>query len=92
MIIYFYRSVGCTVVEMLTGKPPNSSLLPVQILFRLRRGDPQFYKLPETVSASLKSFLDRTFQRNPHHRPTADWLLKNDPFFIAEEAKEIGLS
>ncbi|XP_059144117.1 uncharacterized protein LOC131931348, partial [Physella acuta] len=54
-------SVGCTVVEMLTGRPPNSSLLPVQITFKSMKGEPLRYQLPDTTSSLVKSFLDRIF-------------------------------
>ncbi|XP_059144118.1 uncharacterized protein LOC131931349 [Physella acuta] len=81
-------SVGCTVVEMLTGKPPNSSLIPAQIAFRSVKGDPPRFQLPHTASICLQTFLERTFQRQPKLRPTADWLLKNDRF-INEEIVDI---
>lgn len=48
------------------------------------KGDLQRYQLPDTTSVSVRSFLDRIFQRDPKLRPTAEWLLKNDPFIISE--------
>ncbi|XP_059144345.1 uncharacterized protein LOC131931533 isoform X2 [Physella acuta] len=64
-------SVGCTVVEMLTGKPPNNSLLDVQIAFRIKNRDPLLIQLPASASDLLKAFLDRIFQQEARLRPTA---------------------
>ncbi|XP_059160582.1 mitogen-activated protein kinase kinase kinase 2-like [Physella acuta] len=74
-------SVGCTVVEMLTGKPPNSSLLTCQIPVQtVVFGAPPRYQLPQSSSGLLLAFLDRIFQRESKLRPTAEWLLNNEPF------------
>ncbi|XP_059151252.1 uncharacterized protein LOC131937670 [Physella acuta] len=75
-------SVGCTVVEMLTGKPPHNSLITPQIFYRTYIGEPPRYQLPETSSCACRNFLDKIFERNAEMRPTANWLLKKDPFII----------
>ncbi|KAK1405731.1 Mitogen-activated protein kinase kinase kinase ANP1 [Heracleum sosnowskyi] len=69
-------SVGCTVIEMLTGKPPWSEYSGVQAMFNVLNRSPA---KPETLSAEGKDFLGRCFQRNPEDRPTAAMLLDH-PF------------
>ncbi|KAF7139994.1 hypothetical protein RHSIM_Rhsim06G0042500 [Rhododendron simsii] len=82
-------SVGCTVIEMLDGKPPWSEFTPVmqliiplspilyvQAMFNVLNKSPT---IPETLSPEGKDFLQRCFQRNPADRPSAAWLLDH-PF------------
>ena len=42
------RSVGCTIVELLTGKPPYYDLAPMAALFRIVQDD--YPPLPDGVS------------------------------------------
>ncbi|XP_059159430.1 mitogen-activated protein kinase kinase kinase 2-like [Physella acuta] len=79
-------SVGCTVIEMLTGKPPNSSLISAQALFRTSMGELR-YQLPPTSSVYLREFLDKVLHREAKERPTADWLLKNDTFILGLQSR-----
>ncbi|GER42618.1 mitogen-activated protein kinase kinase kinase 5 [Striga asiatica] len=69
-------SVGCTVIEMLTGKPPWSELSWVQAMFSVLNKSPP---IPEKLSAEGKDFLQRCFQRRPEDRPSAAKLLDH-PF------------
>ncbi|WOG99009.1 hypothetical protein DCAR_0418355 [Daucus carota subsp. sativus] len=69
-------SVGCTVIEMLTGKPPWSEYSGVQAMFNVLNRSPA---IPDSLSAEGKDFLGRCFQRNPADRPTAVMLLDH-PF------------
>ncbi|CAA0821933.1 mitogen-activated protein kinase kinase kinase 5 [Striga hermonthica] len=69
-------SVGCTVIEMLTGKPPWSELTWVQAMFSVLNKSPP---IPEKLSAEGKDFLQRCFQRRPEDRPSAAKLLDH-PF------------
>ncbi|GFP97516.1 mitogen-activated protein kinase kinase kinase yoda [Phtheirospermum japonicum] len=69
-------SVGCTVIEMLTGKPPWSEFTSVQAMFNVLNRSPP---IPETLSAEGKDFLQQCFQRRPEDRPSAVKLLEH-PF------------
>lgn len=51
-----YRSVGCTVVEMLTGKPPLGDLEPAAAMFRIG-SKPTKPTLPNGVSEAAKDFI-----------------------------------
>ncbi|XP_024970544.1 mitogen-activated protein kinase kinase kinase 5-like isoform X1 [Cynara cardunculus var. scolymus] len=69
-------SLGCTVIEMVTGKPPWSELSSVQAMFNVLHRSPP---IPETLSSEGKDFLHRCLQRNPENRSTAALLLEH-PF------------
>uniref|UniRef100_A0A2P2KAV5 Mitogen-activated protein kinase kinase kinase n=2 Tax=Rhizophora mucronata TaxID=61149 RepID=A0A2P2KAV5_RHIMU len=70
-------SLGCTVLEMLTGQPPYSHLEGMQALFRIGRGDPP--PVPDSLSTDARDFIFRCLQVNPCYRPTAAQLLDH-PF------------
>ncbi|KAK6160760.1 hypothetical protein DH2020_004141 [Rehmannia glutinosa] len=74
-------SVGCTVIEMLTGKPPWSEFSGVQAMFNVLNRSPP---IPETLSAEGKDFLQRCFQRRPADRPSAIKLLEH-PFIRSSQ-------
>ncbi|KAL3505219.1 hypothetical protein ACH5RR_035060 [Cinchona calisaya] len=69
-------SLGCTVIEMLTGKPPWSDFSGVQAMFNVLNKSPP---IPDTLSPEGKDFLEQCFRRRPADRPTAARLLKH-PF------------
>ncbi|XP_010255138.1 PREDICTED: mitogen-activated protein kinase kinase kinase YODA isoform X1 [Nelumbo nucifera] len=69
-------SLGCTVIEMLNGKPPWNELEGVGAMFQALKGSPP---IPETLSPEGKDFLRCCFQRNPADRPSAIMLLEH-PF------------
>ncbi|XP_059166504.1 uncharacterized protein LOC131948825 [Physella acuta] len=72
-------SVGCTVVEMLTGKPPFHNLgHPQRILKMLGKIKPEYQLNPE-ASQELQDFLDAIFIYNPSDRPSAYELIDH-PF------------
>ena len=66
-------SVGCTVIELLTGKPPYFDLAPMAALFRIVSDDGP--ALPPGISSALKAFFKLCFQKQPSLRKSADELL-----------------
>jgi len=70
-------SVGCTVIEMYTGKPPFSELATAAaVMFRIASTqEPPV--LPDFVSDIAREFLSVCFHRNPQDRATADQLLQH---------------
>ena len=67
-------SLGCTVVELLTGEPPNFGLNPMTAMFKIVQSPAP---IPPGVSAPMHSFLDACFQKDPAQRPPARDLLQH---------------
>ncbi|KAI3448305.1 hypothetical protein Pfo_004970 [Paulownia fortunei] len=70
-------SLGCTVLEMLTGQIPYSHLEGMQALFRIGRGE--LPPIPNILSRDAQDFILKCLQVNPDDRPTAAQLLEH-PF------------
>ncbi|KAH9488447.1 Mitogen-activated protein kinase kinase kinase 2 [Bulinus truncatus] len=75
-------SVGCTIVEMLTTKPPFSDLEPFAAVFKIVTCHHPDYTLPENTSKSVRDFLQITFQKNSANRWSAKKMLEH--IFITE--------
>ncbi|XP_061375985.1 mitogen-activated protein kinase kinase kinase NPK1-like [Gastrolobium bilobum] len=79
-------SLGCTVIEMATGRPPWSDEVsnPMAAVLRIARGDvlPQF---PTHFSKEGLDFLSRCLEREPSKRCTAEELLSH-PFVSRNSA------
>ncbi|BFI32687.1 mitogen-activated protein kinase kinase kinase 17/18 [Marchantia polymorpha subsp. ruderalis] len=76
-------SLGCTVLEMATGKAPwihiaNGAANPFVALYHIHRSE-QVPELPSCLSEQAHDFLRKCFQRDPRVRSTAEQLLKH-PF------------
>ncbi|KAJ6733065.1 MITOGEN-ACTIVATED PROTEIN KINASE KINASE KINASE 5 [Salix koriyanagi] len=67
-------SLGCTIIEMFTGKPPWSEYEGAAAMFKVMRDSPP---IPEILSPEGKDFLRCCFRRNPAERPTAAMLLEH---------------
>ncbi|KAK6535103.1 hypothetical protein TWF694_001589 [Orbilia ellipsospora] len=72
-------SVGCTVIELLTGDPPYYDLSPMQALFRIVSDDHP--SLPDGASGAVRDFLMQCFQKDPNLRVSARKLLRH-PWII----------
>ncbi|KAF7731942.1 hypothetical protein EC973_007773 [Apophysomyces ossiformis] len=70
-------SIGCTVIEMLTGKHPWLDLNMLAALYHL--GQYQAPPIPQDISSEAEDFLKQCFTINPVDRPTASELLSH-PF------------
>ncbi|KAL4249212.1 non-specific serine/threonine protein kinase [Abortiporus biennis] len=73
-------SVGCTVIELLEGKPPYHFLDPMPALFRIVQDDCP--PIPEGASPIVKDFLYHCFQKDCNLRISAKKLLKH-PWMLA---------
>ncbi|KAL4568690.1 hypothetical protein LXL04_024305 [Taraxacum kok-saghyz] len=67
-------SLGCTIIEMMNGKPPWSEYEGAAAMFKVMKEAPP---IPETMSPEGKHFLRCCFIRNPAERPTAVMLLEH---------------
>ncbi|NXP66839.1 M3K19 kinase, partial [Chloropsis cyanopogon] len=72
-------SVGCTVFEMATGKPPLASMDRVAAMFYIGAHRGLMPALPERFSSAAVEFVHACFTRDQHERPSALQLLDH-PF------------
>ncbi|XP_073276046.1 mitogen-activated protein kinase kinase kinase 1-like [Primulina huaijiensis] len=70
-------SLGCTVLEMLTGRIPYSHLEWMSALFRIGKGERP--PIPDSLSIDARDFILKCLQVDPSSRPTAGQLLDH-PF------------
>lgn len=73
-------SVGCTVIELLEGKPPYHFLDPMPALFRIVQDDCP--PIPDGASPIVKDFLYHCFQKDCNLRVSAKKLLKH-PWMVS---------
>ncbi|XP_041466973.1 uncharacterized protein LOC121417356 isoform X2 [Lytechinus variegatus] len=71
-------SIGCTVFEMATRKPPWSDMPPMAAIFAIGSGGP-VPQMPDKFSEDAKTFVNACLTRNQDERATASELLKH-PF------------
>ncbi|XVF17738.1 hypothetical protein REPUB_Repub10bG0149500 [Reevesia pubescens] len=67
-------SLGCTIIEMFTGKAPWSDYEGAAAMFKVMKDTPP---IPENLSPEGKDFLRCCFRRNPAERPSASMLLEH---------------
>ncbi|ORZ20725.1 kinase-like domain-containing protein [Absidia repens] len=65
-------SLGCTLIELVTGKPPYADLISMSAMFRIVEDD--YPPLPEGISDDMRDFLLCCFQKSPEDRPAAKTL------------------
>ncbi|VVA99164.1 unnamed protein product [Arabis nemorensis] len=78
-------SLGCTILEMATSKPPWSQFEGVAALFKIGNSK-DTPEIPDHLSNDAKNFIRLCLQRNPALRPTAFQLLEH-PFLRVHAAR-----
>ncbi|KAJ1699790.1 hypothetical protein LUZ63_008302 [Rhynchospora breviuscula] len=78
-------SLGCTVLEMITGDLPYHEIEWTQAMFKIGRGERP--PIPETLSNDARDFIDKCLQVNPRDRPSAAALLQH-PFVRPRSSDE----
>ncbi|PWA48524.1 MAP3K epsilon protein kinase 1 [Artemisia annua] len=68
-------SVGCTVIELLTGVPPYYKLQPMPALFKIVQDDNP--PIPNDLSPGVTDFLSHCFRKDARLRPGAKTLLSH---------------
>uniref|UniRef100_V5E690 Protein kinase n=2 Tax=Kalmanozyma brasiliensis (strain GHG001) TaxID=1365824 RepID=V5E690_KALBG len=68
-------SLGCVIIELLTGKPPYWDMLAMSAMFRIVEDDCP--PIPETFSEDLRDMLKQCFNKDPTKRPTAETLFEH---------------
>ncbi|KAI6036242.1 Pkinase-domain-containing protein [Pisolithus microcarpus] len=68
-------SVGCLVVEMLTGEHPWAQLTQTQAIFKI--GQSAKPEIPSDISSEAEDFLRKTFDIDHRARPSAGGLLQH---------------
>ena len=77
-------SLGCTVYEMIAGRPPWSDKKDISVLLAIAEAkEPPKY--PKDISPELKSFMDCCFKKDPYQRANVYELLRHN--FINVQAK-----
>lgn len=77
-------SVGCTVIEMATGKGPWAESDPVSVLYRIGFSS-DAPEIPRRLSDSGRDFLAKCLMRDPRERWTVKELLEHPFLDISEE-------
>ncbi|KAG8388637.1 hypothetical protein BUALT_Bualt02G0146100 [Buddleja alternifolia] len=84
-------ALGCTVVEMITGKPlwdfPNPD--PCAVIFKIGSGSPE---IPKGLSEEAEDFVRKCLIMDPEKRWTAEMLLYHPFVMLMEEEKSIPCS
>ncbi|XP_010270404.1 PREDICTED: mitogen-activated protein kinase kinase kinase YODA isoform X2 [Nelumbo nucifera] len=80
-------SLGCTILEMATTKPPWSQYEGVAAIFKIGNSK-DTPEIPDHLSNDAKNFLKLCLQRDPSARPTAAQLLEH-PFVRDQAASRV---
>ncbi|CDH52536.1 pkinase-domain-containing protein [Lichtheimia corymbifera JMRC:FSU:9682] len=68
-------SLGCTIIELLTGRPPYAGMIAMSALYHIVEDDHP--PVPENASETLQDLLYACFQKDPSQRPTAKELMQH---------------
>lgn len=80
-------SLGCTILEMATSKPPWGQYEGVAAIFKIGNSK-DIPEIPDHLSSDAKSFIMLCLQRDPAARPTASKLLEHS--FVRDQATTRG--
>ncbi|KAK4514281.1 uncharacterized protein ATC70_001872 [Mucor velutinosus] len=75
-------SLGCTCIELVSGKPPYSDLLAMSAMFHIV--EDEYPPFPENISQNMASFLLCCFQKDPNDRKSSlelqhhEWITSNN--------------
>ncbi|KRX01163.1 Protein kinase-like domain [Pseudocohnilembus persalinus] len=84
-------SIGCTLLEMLTGKMPYHQYKnPIIAMYQIGKGENP-PEIPENLSSDVKDFLNQCFQFVPEKRPNVRQLLKH-PYIVGNKNKPSNIS
>lgn len=78
-------SLGCTVLEMITGRPPYSGQNAMSTMYSIV--EDQSPPLPDNISGELSDFLLACFCKEPRDRPSASALRDHDWLDIHRQAR-----
>ncbi|EAY14722.1 STE family protein kinase [Trichomonas vaginalis G3] len=78
-------SMGATIIELLTGKPPFAELPPEEARIKILNETPP---IPAKASAHLQDFLCACFAKNPDERPSTEECYNF--FFVKKAMEELG--
>ncbi len=68
-------SLGCTIIELVSGKPPYYDVPAMTAMFKMV--EDRHPPLPQGISPELSDFLLQCFTRNPRDRPSCAQLLQH---------------
>ena len=81
-------SIGCTIIEMFSGKPPyNDKNSPISVLNCIIKNN-ELPKIPEGMSDQLKDFLEKCLIIEPKKRYNI-YQLKKHPFINNNISKDL---
>lgn len=68
-------SLGCTVIELVEGKPPYYAMDPRAVMLKISQEESP--PVPMNISSDLKDFLSKCLVKDPEQREKADQLLEH---------------
>ncbi|KAI9250764.1 kinase-like domain-containing protein [Sporodiniella umbellata] len=80
-------SLGCTLIELCTGKPPYSDCIAMTAMFKIV--EEPCPPIPKSMSSELRNFLKLCFRKDPLERPSAQELLRHPWIKKHEKALDI---
>jgi len=82
-------SLAITAIELAVGEPPHSQVHPMRAIFMIPNSDPPTLPDPSLWSKDFNEFLKVCLNKDPEKRPTAEWLLLNQPFITKSKGKAL---